>query len=47
MPVTDTITPLELGEMPHARSIPCNSLVTWRLYFGGLRVGPKAATLNA
>ena len=47
VPEADTVTPLELGEMPHARSIPCNSLVTWRLYFGRLRVGPKIAALNA
>ena len=36
-----------LGEMPHARSIPVTLWSRGELYFGGLRVGPKIDTLNA
>ena len=35
------------GEMPHARSYPVTLWSRGELYFGGLRVGPKIATLNA
>src|SRR6185437_6545147 len=35
------------GEMSHARSYPVTLWSRGELYFGGLGVGPKIATLNA
>jgi hypothetical protein len=41
------LNPSNLGEMPHARSYHVTLWSRGELYFGGLKVGPKIATLNA
>ena len=44
---TQSLNPPDLGEMLHTRSYPVTLWSRGELYFGGLRVGPKIAALNA